>query len=113
MDFLVVRFYAYLLKTKAGILFKNTNLQRQYKMFSTSLNIIITNIVNPPLVAETLDQIIQSHGKYNITNDFIEDFIDSFENALKEIFVEQTDKLILNLWIKIINSIMMYFKDQF
>ena len=112
MDFLVVRFYAYLLNTKAGVLFQNTNIQNQHKMFASSLNIIITNIVNPQLVSETLDQIIKRHENYGVTANYIEDFIDSFQNALNEVFSQETDKLILRLWIKIIDSIMMYFKEQ-
>ena len=47
MDFFVIRFYYYYLRTKAGLLFQHTNIEKQYKIFTTSLKVMLTHIADP------------------------------------------------------------------
>ena len=112
IDFLISRFYFYFLKTNAGILFKHTKMGQQEKMFASALNAILTNITNPGLLEDTLEEIIAKHRDYGVLQKHIEYFVDSFMKALKDIFNTENDQYILNLWYKIISNIMGYFKDQ-
>ena len=112
MEFLVIRFYHHFLQTKAGVLFKHTKMEDQYKMFASSLNAIITHIANPYLLTDNLDVLIQSHVTYGVMEDHIDYFIESFMKALGEVFNNEQDKTILKLWKKLITNIMMYFKEQ-
>ena len=111
-EFLVIRFYYHFLQTKAGLLFKNTKMEDQYKMFASSLNAIITHIANPYLLMDNLDVLIQSHVKYGVMEEHIDYFIESFMKALGEVFSNEQDKTILKLWKKLITSIMLYFKEH-
>ena len=111
-EFLVIRFYYHFLQTKAGLLFKNTKMEDQYKMFASSLNAIITHIANPYLLMDNLDVLIQSHVKYGVMEEHIDYFIESFMKALGEVFNNEQDKTILKLWKKLITSIMLYFKEH-
>ncbi len=112
MDFLVIRFYHYFLETPAGVLFENTQMEKQYKMFASSLNTLITHIVSPHLLNDNLDKMILTHENYGVMSEHVDMFIDSFMKALREVFNEEKDKLILQLWKKIVTNIMTYFKDN-
>lgn len=112
MDFLVIKFYDYFLKTDAGFLFQHTEMDHQYKMFASSLNVIITHIVSPHLLTDNLDKLIESHTHYGVSAKHIDLFIDCFMKALQEVFESDRDKLILNLWKKLLTTIMYYFRDN-
>lgn len=111
MDDFVVRFYSYFLKTDAGALFHSTHLEKQYKMFHSSLGVIISHIENPVFLQEHLQSIIDSHKKYGIKLIHVQEFVDSFMNALKDIYGNEFDKY-EHLWHKIISNIMSYFADN-
>lgn len=112
MDFLVIRFYHYFLETSAGLLFSNTNMEIQYKMFASSLNTIITHIVSPHLLNDNLDKLIVTHANYGVLSEHIDMFIDSFMKALHEVFNENKDRIILDLWKKLVTTIMDFFKEN-
>ena len=112
MDFFVIRFYYYFLRTKAGLLFQHTNIQNQFKMFNSSLNVILTHITDPTLLEDHLNTLIKTHTAYGVIADHIDYFIDSFMNALKEIFTDESDVPIITIWYKVIVEIMSYFKDN-
>ena len=53
MDFFVVRFYYYyFLHTKAGLLFKKTNIIAQQKMFGSELNAILIYVTDPVIFSK-------------------------------------------------------------
>lgn len=112
LDFLVNNFYKYFLKTDAGILFQHTNMKNQQKMFASSINVITTNIANPQLLGDTLDNLIAKHIDYGVMSKHADDFVNSFMKALGELFNTEKDQQILHLWQKVISNIMDYFKDH-
>ena len=112
MDFFVIRFYYHFLRTKAGLLFKHTNIEKQFKMFNTSLNIIITHIADPTQLEDHVHELVKSHAEYGIIPEHVDYFIDSFMKALKEIFPEEEDQEIVEIWHKIISEIMDYFREN-
>lgn len=112
MDFFVIRFYYYFLRTKAGLLFQHTNIEKQYQMFNSSLNVILTHIADPTLLEDHLQELIKSHVEYGVISEHIDYFIDSFMKALTELFDDESDKAILEVWNKVITDIMIYFKND-
>ena len=112
LDFFVIRFYYYFLQTKAGVLFKHTDIKRQYRMFHRSLNTLVTHLAEPKQVQEHLNALIMTHQKYGVLPDYVDDFIDSFMKALKEIYTDESDNEILNIWYKVVRELMIYFKKK-
>lgn len=108
LDFFVIKFYSYFLQTKAGTLFHNTNLEKQYKMFHSSLTLIINHLENPDYVSDHLNKLIEVHLTYGVKKEHIDYFVTSFMKALKDIFSEQYD-IFEGTWYEIINEIMRYF----
>ena len=115
LDFFVIKFYSYFLQTKAGILFRNTKLESQYKMFHASLSLIINHLDDPEFVSKHIDSIIESHQKFGIKQDHVPYFIDSFNKALRDIFSTSSNanNNYLVRWEKIIVEIMAYFGRGF
>ena len=112
MEFFVIRFYYYFLRTNAGLLFQQTNIENQYKMFNTSLNVILTHIADPTQLEDNLQDLIKTHVGYGVIGEHIDFFIDSFMKALSEIFSDYSSKNLLEIWYKVISEIMFYFKDS-
>lgn len=112
LEILVERFYQNFLESKAGILFKNTDMDRQQIMFHQSIGVIITHIQYPEMLELHLNNIIAKHSHYGVLAVHIDDFIDSFYRALKDVFPDEADAHNVELWYKLINSVMLYFKNQ-
>lgn len=109
-DFVRV-FYRHFLQTEVKSLFKDVNLEEQYKMFRVSLAIIISYIDNPYLLNKHLKLVVENHKKYGVRKEHIHSFIESFMLSLYE-FIGNDNKEILDIWDKIINKIMKSFEDQ-
>ena len=112
MDFFVIRFYYYFLRTKAGLLFQHTNIEQQFNMFTTSLNLVLTHITNPIQLEDYLQDLIKSHVEYGVIAEHVDYFIDSFMKALTEIFSDESNYELLKIWRKVITKVMQYFKDN-
>ena len=112
MNELVEKFYFYFLQTKASNLFKTTDMMKQHVMFNSSIGIIIAHINHPLLLQEHLDNLILRHSHYGVSADYIDDFIESFKNALQDIFQDSDDKQFIEMWYKLITSVMSYFKTK-
>lgn len=112
LDFFVIRFYHYFLKTDTKYLFQNTEMNMQFNMFQKSINIMITHIGNPYVLYEHLESLITSHSSYGVLEEHVNYFIDSFMSALKEIFNLESQKNLLNLWMRLVHDIMQYFKKN-
>ena len=112
MDFFVIRFYYYFLRTKAGLLFQHTNIENQFKMFTTSLNVMLTHIADPTQLEDHLHELITSHVEYGVIEEHVDYFIDSFMKALQEIFSYESTHDLLAIWYKVVTEIMLYFKDN-
>ena len=112
LDSLVKTFYEMFLKTSSGALFQNTNMERQFMMFNSSISIIISHIENPLMLKDHLDYTIKKHLHYGVKADQVDDFIASFYEALKINFPGDLDKHRVEMWYKLINSVMLYFKNQ-
>jgi hemoglobin-like flavoprotein len=112
MDFFVIRFYNYFLRSNAGHLFKNTQIENQYKMFNTALNVIISHISDSTLLEDYLALLVDEHAHYGVISDHIDNFVESFINALSEIFNNDSEKSIILIWYKVISEIMHYFKEN-
>lgn len=108
-DFFVIRFYHYFFQTNAKNLFKDTKMEKQYVMFSKSLDLIISQILNPDKLFNQLKIITKSHTAYGVLVTHSPYFIDSFMQALKEIFTEKKDTDLLNLWSVLLSDLMDYF----
>ena len=112
MDFFVIRFYYYFLRTKAGLLFQHTNIEQQFKMFTTSLNLILTHIADPMQLEDHLLDLIKTHVEYGVIAEHVDYFFDSFIKALSEIFSDESNYELLEIWYKVITQVMQYFKDN-
>ena len=112
LEFFVIRFYFHFLRTKAGLLFQHINIEQQYKMFSSSLNIIITHISDPEQLEGHLYELIETHNDYGVIVEHVDYFIDSFMKALAEIFSNDSDREIIDVWSLAISEIMQYFKNN-
>ena len=111
-DLLTKKFYEYFLKTEAGELFKGTHIEKQFKMFSESINILLTQIANSSILTDSLDNLIEKHKKYGVEIKHIDLFTDSFVKALEDVFSTKAEARTIKLWAKIINEIMNYYKKQ-
>ena len=112
IDFFIIRFYHHLLQTEAGSLFRNSNMENQYKMFNVSLKIILSYIEDPEKIKDYLGSMAQRHAQYGVNTEHTGLFIDSFMNAWKELFDNNYEENLFNLWYKIISEILFYFKDN-
>ena len=112
MDLLVKEFYLNFLKSNAGSLFQNTDFNRQYMMFASSIGVIITHIDHPMMLKEHLNDLVQKHTHYGVLTNHVDDFIEAFHATIKDVFINDFDKQKIELWYKLINSVMLYFKDQ-
>jgi len=81
-------------------------------MFSVFLNFIITHIVNAALLKDHLVSIRTEHIGYGVHNNHINYFIDSFMNALQEIFNDKKEKEIIALWSKELLDFMASFANS-
>ena len=108
----MIRFYYYFLQTNAGLLFEHTNIEKQYKMFTTALKIILTHNADPTQLEDLLRSLVETHVKYGILTEHVNYFIDSFMKALAEIFSAESDHEIIKIWTKVISEIMFYFKNN-
>jgi hemoglobin-like flavoprotein len=112
LEILIKKFYSFLLHTRVGDLFKTTNMEKQYQMFHASIGVIIAHIEHPLLLQGHLDTLISKHVNYGVLSEHIDYFSESFLQALKGIFDEKKDKRIIELWYKLIMSVMNYFKSK-
>ena len=112
MDNLVERFYFYFMKSDAGRLFEKTDMIKQHIMFNSSLGILIAHINHPLLLQQHLDNLVLRHGHYGVKADHINNFIESFKCALQDIFDKSNTKIYVEVWYKLIHSVMQYFKNQ-
>lgn len=112
IEFFIIRFYHYLMKTETGQLFEHADFSKQYRMFQTSLNVILTHITDTTLLDDYLLNIIKKHRAYGVLVRHTDYFTDSFMNALEEIFTDEEDYQILDVWRKVISEIMTYFKNH-
>ena len=113
LDFFVVRFYEYFLKTEAGILFQNIAMEKQQLMFSTSLNIIFDHITYPLDLGRYLEDIAIRHKEYGVLAGHTNFFIDSFLTALKEVLEGQiVDSKYFDIWIRDISDVLVYFQEK-
>ena len=112
LDLLVERFYFYFLRSNQEItkLFSNTNMLKQQNMFNVAIGAIITNIDNPTLIQNSLDQYIQKHRLYGVEIKHISFFIDSLTKAFTEVFSK--DDPIMKAWLKLFYDVMEYFKSK-
>ena len=110
LDLFVIKFYSYFLKTDAGRLFKDTAMETQYRMFHSSLGIIITHIEHPALLEDHLRHLLRNHGKYGVLTSDLDLFIDSFMEALQDIYKDQFSTY-RDIWFNLINDIMVYFAE--
>lgn len=110
LDEFVVNFYSYFLKTDAGRLFKETAMETQYRMFHSSLAVIITHIEHPTLLEQHLSYLISGHTKFGVLLTDIDLFINSFMQALQDIYEDQF-YLYKDIWYKLIKEIMDYFGE--
>ena len=90
-------------------MFKQTDIENQHVLFSNSLDIIFSHIDNPKVLEEYLSKLIEKHKKLGLTGEYTAYFADSFI-AIKEIFPNDSDELIAEIWNKAISEIMSYFK---
>lgn len=111
LDLFIVKFYSYLLKTDAGRLFKQTELEKQYRMFHKSLAVIITHIENPQFLQEHVNGLITTHIQYGVSKNDVDYFVESFMKALSDIYANDfiTYK---DAWYSIIVEIMDYFGER-
>ena len=112
MDFFVIRFYYYFLRTKAGLSFQHTNIENQFKMFNTSLNVILSHIADSTQLDDYLQELIKAHVEYGVITEHVDYFIDSFMKALTEIFSDESNYELLEIWRKVITKVLQYFKDN-
>jgi len=110
LDEFVIKFYTYLLNTDSGRLFKETAMETQYRMFHSSLAIIITHVEHPALLEQHLSHLITSHAKYGVLLTDIDLFINSFMKTLQDIYEDQFYKY-KSIWEKLITEIMNFFSE--
>lgn len=110
IDFFTIRFYHYFLQTEAGTLFKGDT-EKQYRMFASSLNVIINHIFDSSQLDSYLESMINKHSTYGIRYNHIDLFISSFMNAWMELFGPEYDKTLYNLWKRLISMVMELFRN--
>ena len=71
---------------------------------------ILTHIADPTQLEDHLHELISSHAEYGVIEKQVDYFIDSFIKALQEGFSDESIKVLLDIWSKVITEIMTYFK---
>ena len=112
LDFFVVRFYHYFFQTDAKFFFKNTKMEDQFRMFSESLDLLISQVLYPNELFTNLKKLAIIHSRFGIKEEHISYFKDSFLLALKEIFNERENEEILDLWSVLLIDLMDYFRYE-
>lgn len=112
LDFFVLRFYYYFFQTDAFKLFQHVKLNYQYKMFYISIKTMIAHIETPDLLEDQLDKLVSIHKSYGVTVEHVDYFINSFNQALSDIFTNQEKSETIAVWYKIIIRIMNYFEKE-
>ena len=112
LDFFVHRFYHYFFQTDAKLLFRDTQMEKQFVMFGESLDLIISQLFNPDELSKTLKKITFTHNKHGVRAEHIPYFIDAFMMALKEVLNEKYQENLLDLWSELLISLMEYFTDD-
>ena len=79
-------------------------------MFHSSLGIIITHIEHPTLLEDHLKNLITNHGKYGVLTGDISLFIESFMNALQDIYGDLFNSY-KDIWFRVIDDIMTFFAE--
>ena len=110
IDFFSILYYHYFLQTDAGLLF-NGDPEKQYKMFASSLNVIINHIFDPSQLNTYLEAMITKHMTYGIKFHHIDLFINSFMTAWKELYDFNYDQVLYNLWKRLISEVMNLFSN--
>ena len=112
LNVLVEQFYSYFIEESPEIkrLFQNIDLTKQFNMFNISIGVIISNISNPMLIQDHLDQIIAKHSFYGVQPNHVEHFNNAFTKAMMDVY--SNNKEIVKLWLKVIHSVMLYFKNK-
>lgn len=103
-------FYDYFTNTEAKALFQQTNIEDQIKKFEAAFKIFLYNIQHPMNLTEHLNLVISNHLDYGIMPEHIDLFTESFKKAIEEFLGDSSNKDVLNLWFKMIEQIMAYFK---
>lgn len=111
-ELLVQTFYGYFLKSDESIakLFERTQMARQQSMFNVAIGVIVTNIDNSDMLMHHLDQIIEKHRLYGVSDEQVHFFTSSMSKAIKDVF--GPDDPIVPLWLKLINGVMIYFRTN-
>jgi len=112
LDFFLIRFYYHFLTTKACKSVQNITSENNYLRMSIFLNFIITHIENRVLVKEYLITSQYNHSEYSVLNMQTKYFIDSFLNALKELFLSEKYENLLNLWDQELRDFMSILKSE-
>lgn len=107
---LTERFYYYLLKTNSLQLLKDTDMNKQRMMFTSTMGIIISQINTPSQFKQEMEKLATNHANYGLQDDNINDFIESFNKALNDIFTGPYKERFVEMWNKIIYSKMEYFR---
>lgn len=112
LDTLVERFYFYFLQSSDEVakLFKNTDMLKQQNMFNVAIGAIITNIDNPVLIQNNLDQYIQKHKLYGVESKHIPHFIDSLTKTFSEMLANNQEAV--KAWLKLFHGVMEYFRSE-
>lgn len=105
-------FFKNFLETDANVLFKNTDMDNLIKKFESAFKIVLYNLQSPINLQEHLNLVISNHLDYGIMPEHLEYFSDSFLKTLKEILGELANPEIMNIWSKLINQILNYFKNK-
>ena len=105
MDFFVIRFFDYFLRTKANKIFQQKDKENQFDLFIESIKIIFSRIANKEEIEKNLEELVKKHKDLGITKEHVNYFKESFLNALNEIFTNNADKKIIEIWHGIISEI--------
>ena len=111
LDYFIIRSYHYFLQTESGLKIQSTSIQDQFKLFHSSISIILTYI-NKPAELDKYLQIIKEEQQRDIIFmiEYNDDFVESFIHAINEIFMNDESQQVLSLWKKVIKNILFYFK---
>ena len=112
MDFFVIRFFDYFLRTKANKIFQQKDKESQFDLFIESIKIIFSRIANKEEIEKNLEELVKKHKDLGITKEHVNYFKESFLNALNEIFANNADKKIIEIWDGIISEILFNFNRR-
>lgn len=112
LNVLVEKFFNYFLQSDLHIanLFQNTPVDRKLNMFNVAIGTIVTNIDNPDLLQTHLDQIVDKHRLYGVIDEHVQFFTSSISRTFSDVFGKE-DPVVVP-WLKVINSVMLYFHSK-